>query len=197
MSGFAADRRKIIVGLGNPGQRYRKTRHNLGFWSLDLLAQTLEAPWKATRHNAHLAEIHHSGWKLILAKPVTFMNLSGEAALPLVQYTGCTPQDLLVICDDVNLPVGKLRIRKSGSAGGHHGLESIIGALGTADFPRIRIGIKPLDAPLPDNLADDFVLAPFKKGEEAIVAETVKRSVEAILTIIEKDLDAAMNLFNH
>lgn len=183
------------MGLGNPGRRYRRTRHNLGYWALDLLADTLETPWKGTHHHAHLAETFYGDWKLILAKPITFMNLSGESVQPLLKYTGCGPEDLLVVCDDVNLPVGKLRLRKEGSAGGHHGLESIMDCIGTQNFQRIRIGVKPLDYDLPEDLTG-FVLGAFNKGEEAVAADTVKRSVNAILTILDQNFDAAMNQFN-
>jgi len=187
--------RKIIVGLGNPGREYFRTRHNLGFWALDLLAEKLEAPWQRNRFKACLAQAKHDEWDLTLAEPVTYMNLSGEAVQLLLAYHKVPPADLIVVCDDVSLPVGKIRIRTQGSAGGHHGLESIIGAIGTSAFTRIRLGIKPLDADLPADLAQ-FVLAPFRKGEEAIAAEAAKRASEAILVILEEGVEQAMNKFN-
>jgi PTH1 family peptidyl-tRNA hydrolase len=187
--------KKIIVGLGNPGREYLRTRHNLGFWVVDLLAQKLEAQWGKAKFKSELAETQHAGWNLILAKPITYMNLSGEAVQLLTAYYQVPFEDLLIICDDIALPLGKIRLRKSGGAGGHHGLESIIEALGTQAFPRLRLGIKPLEGDLPQDLAE-FVLSPFRRGEEAIAAESAKRGVDAILFWLENGIEATMNRFN-
>ena len=186
---------KIIMGLGNPGKQYFRTKHNLGFWAVDLLSEKLDAKWQNSRLKSAVAYAKFEGLDLLLAKPTTFMNLSGEAAKLIVKHYGVSPQDLLVICDDINLPVGKIRIRNKGGAGGHHGLESLITCLETQEFPRIRIGIKPLDSVLPPDLAE-FVLSPFQKGEEAIVSESVKKTGDAVLCLFEQGIETAMNQYN-
>lgn len=187
--------KRLITGLGNPGRQYFRTRHNLGFWALDVLAEKLEAPWKKTNCKAMVAECPYSSWRLTLAKPLTYVNLSGESIHCFFRKMQLQPQDLLVVCDDVNLPLGKIKIRQEGSAGGHHGLESIIEALGSNQFPRIRLGVKPLTGDLPDELSG-FVLQPFPRGEEAIASESVRRAVDAILVILDDGLEKAMNQFN-
>jgi PTH1 family peptidyl-tRNA hydrolase len=187
---------KIVMGLGNPGKKYFKTRHNLGFWAVDLLSERLETKWRDSRLKSAIASAEYEGWNLILAEPTTFMNLSGEAARLILAHYQASPQDLLVICDDINLPVGKIRIRKQGGTGGHHGLGSLILCLGSQEFPRIRIGIRPLDSEVLPNL-EDFVLSPFPKGEEAIVSESVKKAGDAVLCLLEEGIEAAMNLYNN
>lgn len=185
--------KKLIVGLGNPGTKYLRTRHNLGFWVLDCLAEKLEAPWRGVRNKSAIAHAVYSSWNLLLAKPVTYMNLSGESVNQLLQKERLTSKEMLVICDDVNLPLGKLRLRAQGSAGGHHGLESIIASIGSDDFPRLRIGVK--TESMPPDLAD-FVLNRFPKGEEAIVSESVRRAIDAILVLLDENIEKAMNFAN-
>lgn len=187
--------KKLIVGLGNPGKEYHRTRHNLGFWVLDLLAEKFEARWNKIHCKAQTTQAQYASWSLTLAKPNTFMNLSGESVQCLFHKISLTPSDLMVICDDVNLQLGILRIRKEGSAGGHHGLESIIASIGSNQFARIRLGVKPLEENLPDDLSG-FVLERFRKGEEAVAAEAVRRAVDAFCVIMDDGLDAAMNQHN-
>jgi peptidyl-tRNA hydrolase, PTH1 family len=192
---------KLIVGLGNPGRRYVGTRHNVGFDVLDLLAERHRLEWEAAprgieawtaRGRSDVAS-GFSRTDFILAKPLTFVNLSGHAVLGLLQFFKIEPQDLLIVVDDTNLDLGRLRTRASGSAGGHNGLKSIIGAFGNEDFARMRIGVGRGDARR--DLAD-HVLAKFEPEERADVAETVGRAADAVELFIAEGITPMMNRFN-
>ncbi len=183
---------KLVVGLGNPGTRYARNRHNIGFIVADALARAHHARFARKRFNAQLAESAMADVRVLIAKPQTYMNASGDAVGKLFAFYKIAPTDLLVIYDDLDLPLGKLRLRADGSAGGHHGMESIIARVGTNKFPRLRIGI---DRPTPD--ADvDHVLGNFQDEERAVVEETVSRAVSAIEIWLESGIVVAMNRFN-
>lgn len=183
----------LIVGLGNPGAEYDKTRHNIGFEIIDKLASDLSlsldgkgGPW--------LAGIgRHKGSKIVILKPTTFMNLSGQAVSKALRIFGFTANECMVITDDLNLPVGTLRIRKIGSDGGHNGLADIIERIGTQDFPRMRIGI---GNDFPKGRQADYVLSPFNDEQRLLVNDTIVRAAEASLTFTREGIDAAMNRYN-
>ncbi len=184
---------KLIVGLGNPGQKYDNTRHNVGFHALDELARKLDCRIYINRNGGLCGQTLFEGEKLLLAKPLTFMNLSGECVGPLAAYYKLAPEEVLVLCDDVNLPLGQLRVRKGGSAGGHNGLKNIIEHLGSDAFPRIRLGVGPQPAGL--DLVD-FVLMQFSGGEQTAAAEEEKRAADAALLFLKEGAGAAMNRYN-
>lgn len=183
---------KLIVGLGNPGARYARSRHNVGFLVVEQFARAHDLKFARKRFNAEIAEGNIGDARVLIAKPQTFMNLSGEAVGKLFAFYKIAPRDLLVVYDDLDLPLGKLRLRPKGSAGGHHGMESILARIGTSDFPRLRIGI---GRPNPD--ADiDHVLGTFDHAERQLMDETFARAVEAIQVWVRDGIDAAMNRFN-
>lgn len=184
---------RLVVGLGNPGIRYRSSRHNIGFRCVDLLAKKWDIPTKDRRAKAVLGRGYHSGQEVVLAKPRTFMNNSGEGVVYLLTRFGAAPEDLVVIYDEMELPVGRLRIRPQGSDGGHNGARSIIAALGTQEFPRIRVGIGP---PAEGESSVPHVLGRFSKAEEDVVSGTVDRVASAVECILEEGIDSAMNRFN-
>ena len=184
---------RLIVGLGNPGVRYRSSRHNVGFRCLDLLAKRWDIPTKDRRAKAVLGQGYHSGREVVLAKPRTFMNNSGEGITYLLTRFRAGPEDLVVIYDEMELPLGRLRIRSQGSDGGHNGMRSIIAALGTQDFPRIRVGIGP---PAEGGGSVPHVLGPFSSEEEVVVSGAVDRVAAAVECIMEESIDAAMSQFN-
>ncbi len=178
-----------ILGLGNPEPRYRHTRHNLGFMVVEELAERNKASWH--RHRHHLEA--RVGQRLILAKPQTYMNLSGQAAAWLHRYRRIPVDRMLVVCDDLALPQGSLRLRATGSDGGHKGLRSIIESLGRSDFPRLRLGI----GPLPQGWdAADFVLAVPSPSERTAIAPLVAEACQAVDTIVSLGLEKAMNQIN-
>jgi peptidyl-tRNA hydrolase, PTH1 family len=184
---------KLVVGLGNPGPRYAGTRHNVGFDAVDLLAKRHGAEWAAAPRGA---EALVATWRMggaIFAKPLTFMNLSGAAVMPLLQFYKIEIADLLVVVDEVQLETGRIRIRPSGSAGGHNGLKSIIGSLGTDAFPRLRIGVGRGDTRR--DLAD-HVLAKFDADERELIADAIARAADAAEVFVADDTAAAMNRFN-
>jgi len=184
---------KLIVGLGNPGAKYAGTRHNVGFDAVDLLAKRHGADWAAAPKGA---EALVANWRMggaIVVKPLTFMNLSGGAIVPLLQFYKIEIGDLLVIVDEVQLETGRLRIRPSGSAGGHNGLKSIIGSLGTDQFPRLRIGVGRGDSRR--DLADP-VLARFEADEQDVIAEAIAKAADAAEVFVTEGPDVAMNRFN-
>nr|WP_318684467.1 aminoacyl-tRNA hydrolase [uncultured Acetatifactor sp.] len=184
----------IIVGLGNPGKEYDNTRHNIGFDVVDRLADRENIAVLEKKHKAVIGKGYVAGKKCILAKPQTFMNLSGESVRELVDYYKADPErELLVISDDVSLEPGQLRVRKKGSAGGHNGLKNIIARLGTENFIRIRMGVG--EKPKGYDLAD-YVLGHFSKDERSTMDEAAERASEAIRMIIMQDAEAAMNAFN-
>lgn len=184
---------KLICGLGNPGEKYNLTRHNVGWHVMDALAQSLDCRIYVNRSGGLSGTAYLAGEKLLLVKPLTFMNLSGECLAPLAAYYKLAPQDILVICDDVNLPLGRLRIRLGGSAGGHNGLKNIIEKLGSQDFARIRVGVgqKP-----PEWDLADYVLAPMSKEEQELLRQTEARARDAARLFITDGPQAAMNRFN-
>ena len=180
----------LVVGLGNPGSRYRLTWHNAGFWVADILASSEEA-LGFTDAGAFLATTHGAGFHLI--KPNTFMNNSGGAVSAFVAHLDCSPGDILVVCDDVSLPLGSLRLRRSGSHGGHNGLRSIIEALGTSGFPRLRLGI----GPVPDGAETrDFVLGKVPRSLREEASRMANRAADCVLLYASEGLAAAQNRYN-
>ncbi len=183
---------RLIAGLGNPGARYARSRHNIGFMIADRFAKEHEVRSLRRRFNAEVAEGEVAGKRVMVIKPQTFMNSSGDAVAKVAKFYKIAPQDLLVIYDDLDLPLGKLRLRPRGSAGGHHGMESIIARIGTTDFPRLRVGI---GRPNPD--ADiDHVLGEFDQEEFRVMKETLERGVQAIDVWLASGITRAMNEFN-
>ena len=184
---------KLIVGLGNPEQRYAGTRHNVGFSAIINLSDHFGIPMDEKKHKAIMGRGVIEGEKVILAMPQTYMNLSGESVRAMADYYKCEPADIVVIYDDISLDVGKLRVRAKGSAGGHNGMKNIIQHLGTQEFPRIRVGIG--EKPSRMDLAD-YVLSRFLPEEQPLIRDSVNRAREALVTLITQGIDAAMNAFN-
>ena len=185
---------KLIVGLGNPGAEYRNTRHNIGFMVIDKLAEKYRVDVQKKMMRAAIGQCLLEGQKVVLAKPQTYMNLSGQAVVALMNWYKLSPQDLLVICDDLNLDAGRLRLRKKGSDGGHNGLKSITQGLGTGDFPRMRLGIGRPSHPGHEQVS--FVLGKFGAQDSDVMAEVIGRAVEAVAVWTVKGIDVAMNEFN-
>lgn len=184
--------RKLVVGLGNPGSRYQGTRHNIGFDLVDHLAQAPPAPRFARRFDGLLAETEIDFRRVLLLKPETFMNLSGRSVRQVVQFYKIETADILVTCDDLSLPLGKLRIRPGGSDAGQKGLRDICAQLGTTDVPRLRIGIGdrgPIDA-------SDFVLTRFRASERPTIDDALITASQAVAVWVAQGVDAAMNRFN-
>lgn len=184
---------RLLVGLGNPGPRYANTRHNFGFDVVDHIARDSGVSWRQASRHSWVAETRLVGHKILLAKPQTYMNLSGRAVAELVEAHGLDASELLVFLDDVALPLGTLRIRPQGGDGGHLGLASILEVMATREIPRIRLGILPETEP--DDLSD-FVLEPFAKGERQIVVGVIERAHLAARMILEEGIDKAMSLYN-
>ncbi|HHT9136847.1 MAG TPA: aminoacyl-tRNA hydrolase [Candidatus Wunengus sp. YC60] len=183
---------KIIVGLGNPGEKYLKTRHNLGFMVIDRLAQQLEMECSRKKFQSLFCKKSVEQEKIVLLKPQTFMNLSGIAVKEAVDMYKCSLQDLVVICDDLDMPPGKIRIRRSGGCGGHRGLESIADRLGSTDFSRLRVGIgRPANGD-----PSDYVLSAFSKEEELLKEEAIEDACQALKTWMFEGVEACMNKFN-
>lgn len=184
---------RLIVGLGNPGPKYENTRHNVGYRVIDALADRLRVSSFAREHDAMVGWGQYKNQKIGLAKPLTFMNRSGDSVAPLCEYNNLSPSDLLVIVDDLNLPAGTIRLRPKGSSGGHNGLQHVTQRLGTTQFPRLRIGIG-------DDFGNgeqvDYVLSPFTPDQQQPIQTAVEDAVEAILTSVREDLPEAMNRFN-
>ena len=183
----------LIVGLGNPGRQYRETRHNVGFMTLDKLAGSLNLAFSRVQFRALVVDSRFGGGRLILAKPQTYMNESGVAVGSLVRFYKIPLENLLVVHDDVDLPLGTLRIRPGGSSAGQKGVESIIARLGTQDFPRLRIGV---GRPPGQMLAAAYVLQEFAKGEMGAVNLTILKAADAALTFVKEGLDRTMNQYN-
>ena len=184
----------LIVGLGNPGSQYEHTRHNVGFDVLTLLSQKLQAPIVRTRSRSLVGETFVKGEKVILCKPQTYMNLSGEAVQGLLSWYRIEPDHLLVIYDDIDLPLGAVRIRKSGSAGTHNGMRSIIGETGLQNFPRIRVGVgaKPANYDLAD-----WVLSRYHTPQERQTAyDAYLCAADAALAYVEHGIESAMRTYN-
>lgn len=184
----------LIVGLGNPGKEYERTRHNCGYRALDLLAQSLGCRVDKAKFQGLYGQTVYRGRKLFLLKPLTYMNLSGRSVLQLSSYFGIPPQRIIVLFDDISLPPGRLRVRPDGSAGGHNGIKSIIAELGSQDFPRVKIGVGA--KPHPDFDLADWVLSPFTAGEETALQPALSRAGEAALTILEQGIAEAANRYN-
>ena len=184
---------KIIVGLGNPGPRYAKNRHNIGFQIVDELAAKHDLSFDKRQFKALIASGRIDGQRVLLVKPQTYMNLSGEAVQPLVSYYKVELEDLMVVFDDMDLPAGVIRLRPFGGAGGHNGMKSIIGRLGSNQFPRLRVGVG-----RPPGRMDPaaYVLQDFSADEESLMAPVRDRAVQALETWLTSGVDAAMNAFN-
>jgi peptidyl-tRNA hydrolase, PTH1 family len=184
--------RYLIVGLGNPGAQYRNTRHNVGFECLQRLAEKHKIDLSKTQRRAKVGYGRIGDVPVVLAMPQTFMNLSGESIAPLMKMLGLRPEDVIVVVDEMDLPAGRLRIRKSGSAGGHNGLKSLIQHLGTEEFPRIRIGVgRPAQG-----ATIDHVLGKFEREEIAPIRESIGKAAEAVECAVSDGVEAAMNRFN-
>lgn len=184
----------IIAGLGNPGKQYAKTRHNVGFDTIDILADKYNISVDTKKHKALCGKGMIEGQKVVLAKPQTFMNLSGESVRELVDFYKIDPEEeLIVIYDDISLEPGKIRIRKKGSAGGHNGIKNIIAQLGTQNFQRIKVGVG--EKPKGWDLAD-YVLGHFSKEDRGLVDDALKRVAGAVELMVQGEVDQAMNQFN-
>lgn len=182
----------VVVGLGNPGRKYAKTRHNMGFIAADELAQKLGIKINKIKNKSLVGEGYLAGQKVLLVKPQTYMNLSGEAVREIMNYYRAEPEKIILIYDDVDIETGRIRIRKKGGAGTHNGMKSVVAAMGTEEFPRIRIGI---GGDIKMHLMD-FVTGGMNKKEKEILKEAVRTAAEAAECIIEKGIDAAMNRYN-
>ena len=184
----------LVVGLGNPGAQYAGTRHNTGFLALDILAGQLGVKVERSRFRALTGTANYHGNRLILMKPQTYMNASGMAVEPAAHFYRVPPERVLVIFDDISLPVGRLRVRKDGSAGGHNGLKSIIHELGSENFPRVKVGVGA--KPHPDYDLADWVLSTVSKDEQPAFQAALKNAAEAALTVIDEGVPAAAAKFN-
>jgi len=184
---------KLIAGLGNPGDRYRDTRHNVGFEVLDRIAARLGSEFSREKHRGQYAEVRIAGQKVILLKPMTFMNLSGDSVARAARNGVNHPSEVLIVYDDVDLPLGKIRLRTGGSAGGHNGMKSVIERLGTQDVPRLRIGV---GSETTGGERVDHVLGRFRPEEREIVDEAIERAADACVCCVEEGLETAMNKFN-
>ena len=184
----------LIVGLGNPGKQYERTRHNCGFRAIDLLAQQLGCKIDRMKFQGLYGQTTYNGKKLFLLKPQTFMNLSGRSVLQLSAYYSIPPQRIIVMFDDISLEPGRLRIRADGSAGGHNGIKSIISELGSQEFPRVKIGVGAKAHPEQD-LAD-WVLSTFSASEEKALSAALPQAGDAALSIIDRGVPESANRFN-
>lgn len=184
---------KMIIGLGNPGKQYEMTRHNVGFQAIDLLAEQLNAPAPQTKFNGLYTTVHVGTEKIMLVKPLTFMNLSGECVRPLMDYFNVEDDEIVVIYDDLDLVPGKLRLRAKGGAGGHNGMKSLISHIGTDAFNRIRIGVGRPDGRMG---VADYVLSSFTKDEYPSIQEAVERSASACKDWMESPFLEVMNEYN-
>ena len=183
---------RAVLGLGNPGPRYERTRHNAGFLLVDLLRVSAGASW-TNRGNRQEAILRDPAGPLLVTRPLTFMNLSGDAAGQILAERALAPSEMLVVADDAAIPAGRLRIRTGGSAGGHRGLLSLCERFGTDEFPRVRVGI---GAPPPGVDLAEFVLEPLEGDDWAEFERTIERAAEAARVVIAQGMSAAMNRFN-
>lgn len=184
---------KMIIGLGNPGKQYEATRHNIGFRVIDELVDRLDAPAMVSKFNGIYTIVHRPEGKVMLVKPLTYMNLSGECVRPLMDYFNIAVQDIVVLYDDLDLAPGTIRLRQKGSAGGQNGMKSVIAHLGTNEFNRIRIGI---GRPTPGMKVPDYVLSPFSKDEKPVMEEIIEKSASACVAWFTKPFLEVMNDFN-
>ena len=183
-----------MVGLGNPGPEYQRTRHNCGFRAVELLADKLGCKIDRGKFQGLYGKTIHNGVTLYLLKPLTYMNLSGHSVLSLSAYFGIPPQRIVVLFDDISLPPGRLRVRADGSAGGHNGIKSIISELGSQEFPRVKIGVGA--KPNPEYDLADWVLSTFSASEEKALAVALDNAALAALAIIDEGVPAAANRYN-
>ena len=184
----------LVVGLGNPGREYEKSRHNCGFRAVDILAEDLGCKIDKLKFQGLYCQVNYNGKKLFLLKPQTFMNLSGRSVLQLSAYFNIPPQHIIVMFDDISLEPGRLRIRPDGSAGGHNGIKSIIQEVGSQAFPRVKIGVGA--KPNPNYDLADWVLSNFTASEEKALAVSLKNAADAALAIIDRGVPEAANRFN-
>jgi PTH1 family peptidyl-tRNA hydrolase len=183
---------KLIVGLGNPGSRYAGTRHNVGYAVVDLLAESPHATRLGGRFQAQRVELREGSGKVLLIKPETFMNLSGRCVREVMEFYQVPLEDLLVVCDDINLPLGKLRFRARGSHGGHNGLRDIQDHLGTTEYSRLRVGV---GSPGERDVVD-YVLGRFRPTEQAVMDDAVRTAAQAVMVWVERGTEACMNHYN-
>lgn len=184
---------KLVVGLGNPGEAYEATRHNLGFMILDRLASRHGIAVDVKKKKSMIGRFRIGKQRLMLLKPQTFVNLSGEAVLYMASFLRIMPENIVVVCDDVNLPLGKIRVRKYGSSGGHNGIKSLIQFLKSDNFPRIRVGI---GQPESSQRLEQFVLGKFQKEELKELDIAIDHACDAIEMIAQGQVEEAMNQFN-
>lgn len=184
----------LIVGLGNPGREYERTRHNTGFRAVELLAAKLGCKIDRAKFQGLYAQVNYNGRKLFLLKPQTFMNLSGRAVLQLSAYYSIPPERIIVLFDDISLPPGRLRIRAEGSAGGHNGIKSIIAEVGSQNFPRVKIGVGAKPNPEYDLAA--WVLSTFSAKEEKDLRFALENAADAALAILDRGVPEAANRYN-
>jgi PTH1 family peptidyl-tRNA hydrolase len=184
----------LIVGLGNPGAQYARTRHNCGFRAIDVLAEKLGCKVDKGKFQGLYGQTTYGSRKLFLLKPQTFMNLSGRSILQLSAYFSIPPQRIIVIFDDISLPPGRLRVRADGSAGGHNGIKSVIQELGSQDFPRVKVGVGAKPHPEMDLI--DWVLSSFSATEEKALQPALEYAADAALSIIDRGVPETANRFN-
>lgn len=184
----------LVAGLGNPGSRYEMTRHNIGFHTIDYIADEQGVKIKKLKYKALYGETEIAGERVLLVKPQTYMNLSGESIIDFVNFFKIPVENVIVISDDISLPAGRIRVRAKGSAGGHNGLKSIIYQLQSEGFPRVRIGVG--EPEHKDYELADYVLGKFTKEEIPVLEESIKRAYNAVCEIIRRGPESAMNRYN-
>ena len=184
----------IVVFLGNPGDKYENTRHNVGFMTADALGDKLNKPIQRLKFKALTNVVEYGGCRVLLMKPTTYMNLSGEAVREACMFYKLPPERVLVVSDDVSLPVGKIRLRRNGTAGGHNGLRSIIGQLHSDQFPRLKIGVGA--KPHPDYDMADWVLGRFSKEDRKAIDAAIDRALDAMECLFTQGIDKAMSRYN-
>ena len=182
-----------VVGLGNPGLRYSGTRHNVGFLLVRRVARRCGVRFRKRKFGARIAEVMRNEDRLVLAQPQTYMNMSGTAVRQIVDGYRITPRELVVVYDDLDIPVGQIRVRKEGRSGTHNGMRSIVSEIGTSAFPRLRVGIGPLPE---DADASEFVLSLFDREEVPALESALEMAEEALGMVLDGRIDTAMNVFN-
>ncbi len=185
----------LVVGLGNPGREYENTRHNAGFRVADKLADDFSVTDFKAKHKALICDCKIKSERVLLAKPQTFMNLSGQAVAEIAKFYKIPADKIIIVFDDISLPVGKIRVRAKGSHGGHNGMKNISELMSTTDIPRIKVGVG--EKPNPEYDLKDWVLGKFSKEDEKIIGEAVERAAKAACEIICADVTSAMNKFNN
>lgn len=184
---------KVIIGLGNPGKAYENTRHNIGFMTIDKISEQLNIPVAQEKFRARVGEGRVDARRVLLVKPLTYMNLSGESIAEILKFYKLIPDDILVIYDDLDLPVGQIRLRQKGSAGGHNGIKSMIAHLSTEEFKRAKVGI---GRPLPGRSVSDYVLSEFSKNEQPLIEEAVSAAAKASVMWLGEEFVKVMNHMN-